>query len=290
MAIKPTPRPAVTPEAVASLTPEQQAILLDMQANMSGSDRSAPKVYLGTGRPVLDDSAAGLDIQPGRNFPRGKERDQTEDINQAFRRFYAMDEEQLGEFQRKAFKAGFYGSKEPRYGDWDEDSAKVYGLLVERAASFYDAGKKLTVDDVLDMAVQSGPSAEELLQDGPFTGTKSRTDRDVKITDPQSARAGLLGYLRDELGRAPSEQESRAFVRALQAAQRANPKSTTTTGTFVEGEQTDSSSVWQGGLDPAAFMTEHVENDPALATERNTFRVATDYYNAAMSVLGEGGL
>jgi hypothetical protein len=269
---------------LAGITPEQLAAMSGGAAAKAG-----PKVYLGTGRPVVDDSRAGLDIMPGRNFPRGPERDQTEDLEAAFRRFYAMDEEALGKFQRKAFKAGFYGSKEPRYGDFDEASAKIYGTLVDRAASFYDAGKKLTVNDVLDMALQSGGN-QPLVPEGPFTGTRTRTDRDVTLTDPQSARAGLLGYLRDELGRAPNEQESRAFVRALQAAQRANPKSTTTTGTFVEGEQTDSSSVSQGGLDPAAFMTEHVENDPALATERNTFRVATDYYNAAMSVLGEGGI
>jgi hypothetical protein len=280
----------MTPEAVASLSPEQLAILRELQTKQSAGDPSTPRVYRGTSRPPADDSRAGLDIQPGRNFPRGAERDETEDINQAFRRFYAMDEEALGEFQRKAYRAGFYGNKQPRYGDYDERSAEIYGTLVERAASFYDAGKKLTVDDVLDMAVQSGPSAEELLQDGPFTGTKSRTDRDVKITDPQSARVGLLDYLRDELGRAPSEQESRAFVRALNAAQQANPVSTSTTGTFVGGEQTDSSSVQQGGVDPGAFMTEYVNNDPELSTERNTFMVANDYYAAAMSVLGEGGL
>lgn len=248
-----------------------------------GSRDTKPRVYIGS--------------QPGKRMPGREEKplrmrggDADEDVDEAFRRFYAMERDELEQFQRKAYRAGFYGSKKPRYGSYDEVSADIYGTLVDRAASFYASGKKLTFNDVLDMAVQSGPPESELAEDEPFTGTKTQASRDVSLSNPQTARVGLLDYLREELGRAPNEQESRAFVRALQAAERANPRTGSQSATYVEGDVTSTSSTTQDGVDPRSYLQEYVNSDPELSTERNTFRVATDYYNAAMSVLGEGGL
>lgn len=248
-----------------------------------GSRDTKPRVYIGS--------------QPGKRLPGREEKplrmrggDADEDVDEAFRRFYAMERHELEQFQRKAYRAGFYGSKKPRYGNYDEVSADIYGTLVDRAASFYASGKKLTFNDVLDMAVQSGPPESELAEEGPRNGTFRSSSSSAEIASPQSARVGFLQYLRQELGRAPNEQESRAFVRALQAAQQASPSVTSETATYVNGDEVSSSEVKRAGLDPDAFADEYVRGDEALATERNTFTVATDYYNIAMSVLGEGGL
>lgn len=85
--------------------------------------------------------------------------------------FYKLDPEQLEGFQLGARRAGLYGSASDkvRVGDFDDMSFAVWKGLVDRAAGFTAAGKKVSPVDALSQAIAvgsqlPGPDAEDPLR------------------------------------------------------------------------------------------------------------------------------
>ena len=72
----------------------------------------------------------------------------------------------------------------------------------------------------------------------------------VSLTDPTSARGLLLQTMRSVLGRNPNDQEYRQFIKALEQAEMAAPRTVT-----VEGDV----AVQSGGVDPGMVAMEYVE-------------------------------
>lgn len=195
----------------------------------------------------------------------------------------SLSGEDISELQDKMVRAGLLEPKKFKRGVWFGTTINAYAQVLGYANS-----RGLPAEAALDELVEVGGLAEEV-PEGPFTGTKKRTQKSVNLTDPQSARVALRRTLREELGRAPTPEEISAFVAALNAAEQQNPSVSNVTETWFDGDITATSTSTSGGLNPEAFMDEFVENDPALEAEADAFTRDTEYYDAVMRVLGEGG-
>lgn len=202
-----------------------------------------------------------------------------------------MAPEDVWLYQQQMARAGFIKPKARVIrGIWDDTTRNAFKNVVELANVY-----TTDVDTALALAMQGGAGALaagaglDLGEDQPFTGTKKRTDKTVNLTNPQEARARLRSVLRDELGRPPREDEMAAFISALGASERSNPVVEQQVAHIVEDEVTGTDVTRSGGVDPAAFTDEYVRTTPQIRDERAAFMRDTDYYSAAMSVLGEGG-
>jgi hypothetical protein len=249
-------------------------------------------------RRIEDESDPFRRVAPG--VIRGRYKTQTEyrapQYNDAFlnAQFANMPPEEVWLLQQRMARAGFIGPK-TRFvrGVWDRTTKAAFRELLEMANTY-------TTDIDTALEIGAGAFGGGLSADGsdglggveerpPFTGTKTRTDKAVQLSDPTEARRRVRSFLRSELGRSPSKAEYDSFVAALQAKEQASPVVTTTNTHVVEDEVTGSTSTRTGGLDPEGFTEEYVRQNPRLSAERNSFMRDTDYFNAAMSVLGEGG-
>lgn len=200
-----------------------------------------------------------------------------------------MSPEDVWVYQQKMARAGFIGPKTRfRRKMWDDTTRNAFKNVIE-LANIYTTD----IDTILAMAMENGgqslAEAAGVELDQPFTGDKKRTNKSIDLTNPQSARERLRRTLREELGRAPRKDELAAFIGALNASEKANPVVEQQVAHVVNDEVTGTDSTQSGGVDPEAFTSEYLRNNPALAAERNSFMRDTDYYDAAMSVLGEGG-
>jgi hypothetical protein len=72
----------------------------------------------------------------------------------------------------------------------------------------------------------------------------------VVLTDPTSARGLLMQTMQGVLGRDPDEGEYKAFLEALNEAERANPRTV---------EMEGNTAVQSGGIDPSMIAMEYVE-------------------------------
>jgi hypothetical protein len=85
---------------------------------------------------------------------------------------------------------------------------------------------------------------------GGYGGGGGASMGSVSLTDPTSARGLLLQTMRSVLGRNPNDQEYRQFIKALEQAEMAAPRTVT-----VEGDV----AVQSGGVDPGMVAMEYVE-------------------------------
>lgn len=203
-----------------------------------------------------------------------------------------MPPEEVWVVQQKLARAGLISPKARITPElWDRPTKNALREAMELANTY-----AVDLDTALDMLSEMGGTVGadgkgglSLGGEAPFTGTKTRTNKMVRLTNPTEARKTLRNYLRDELGRAPSSEEMETYIAALNGAENANAIVETENVSYVDDEVTGTSSVQQGGLDAEGFTEEFVQGDPELRAERGSFLRDTDYYNAAMSVLGEGG-
>lgn len=98
--------------------------------------------------------------------------------------------------------------------------------------------------------------------------TTTSTSKNIQLTDPDTARALVTGYLQQELGRKPSDSEIKDFTAALNKKERANPTVTKTVAEY--GFDADTGSFRQMGSDttttggppsPGAFASNYVEDE-----------------------------
>ena len=148
--------------------------------------------------------------------------------------------------------------------------------VIEQGAAFTAAGKFLTPKDVAKLMARGSDSSGS--GSGGYTGTKSATSKSVDLTDPETAKAMVNDILSNALGRAALPEELATFRQTLNAAEKANPVTTTTTGTYQDGDQVSQTSTRSGGLDSAG--KQQVLLDEAKKTPEY------GAYQAARMVLG----
>ena len=153
---------------------------------------------------------------------------------------------------------------------------------LDLSARFYQnggpRGKRVTPREALRaLAETGGAGAGSRGRSAGFTGRRTQTSRDVDLTNPETAKAIVNDVLADALGRAATDDELEAFRSALNAHERANPRVTTTTTDFEDGQAVSSSSTSQGGVDGAG--RQQIALDKAMSMpEYGAYQAAATYF------------
>lgn len=222
---------AIPPELVAlaqglGLDPTTMAGL----AGAGGDIDDSPPVWVGERRRTTPVRRLRTG-DPNRRFEvtGGEEvvEENLQTANRTYMRFWEWDDAKLTGFQEKAFAAGLYGTtdrRKVRWGDRDSATEAIWRDMVDRAAAFYQAGRKVSPWDALDMASSASPGLDELEGDEP---PKLVNELDIRT----------LGNTRGQarLGRELTDEEQANLIgrfRAMEAA--ANAEGATTAAPDME--------------------------------------------------------
>ena len=155
----------------------------------------------------------------------------------------------------------------------DKDPEKVeaiYQQALLRTAILNQAGKDISVEEVLNGFIKDGvPSS------GAGGGPFSTTNRSVSLTNEGNARTILQAALTGYLGRSATTQENKAFLKALNVQERANPTTTVTKGNTTD-RVTDQSTTTTGGFDRNDFADRFAKSQEGYAE----YQTATTYLDA----------
>lgn len=170
----------------------------------------------------------------------------------------------------------------------DQDVFKVWQEYVVQAAMYTAKGMEFNPWDVMGMDISSQEERRKSELTKP-NETLTTTQRQVKLSTQEDAKAILYQASRTLLGRAPTEAESANFFQALNAKENENPEvTTTTTERSGAGDVLSQSSISTGGLSAAAkeLMTlEEAKKNP----EYGAYQAATTFKDALMAkVYGKG--
>lgn len=160
----------------------------------STADPDDPDVYLGPdgARPPL--------VSKGR----------TSKLSALNAKFYALSPSELIAFQRRMAAAGLL--KNPRYGDFDEDSYSLWSGINERAARFHAVGVKRTPNDVMDMVTAAAASTPE---------AESATPGDVeRLVSPLDLESQIQTAARSRLNRKMTPKQVADFLAVYDGIQR----------------------------------------------------------------------
>lgn len=128
----------------------------------------------------------------------------------------------------------------------------------------------------------SGSGAPGSYRGGGGGGGRSvSTSTSVNLTSKEAAQQILAQSLAQQLGRQPTASETAAFLRSLNATERANPSTSTTVSTAGHSSTTSKSV----NINPSAEADTWVKNNKALATERAGYQGAM-YYDVIAKMLG----
>ena len=193
-----------------------QGLGIDSNALGSGGyvDPSDPPVYTRStpsrayGVRTAGPDRPGAAREPGRDLTR-KSSDVVLDM-------YRRAPQEVARLQQQLFYGGFYGDVDPktlRLGDYDERTAQAWERAVMRAANFYAAGRKVTVDQVIEEAARMG------LESGAASSSSER--RKVVLSNPEDLRAVADQVGQRALGRKARANEVEKIVRYIHEYERA---------------------------------------------------------------------
>lgn len=198
-------------------------------------------------------------------------------VDQAKSNIYTWGPDQLNAFKQQAIAAGLYGGNKPPPGDIvDPATQAIWEKLVDQAAAYDMAGRKLTPNDVLGMygAANGGQG-----------NTRTSTSTSVHLSDITEAKGVLDQVFQDKLGRSVTSAEAKAFLGALNSQQRAHPSKTTTTETSdAEGNSSSNSVSTDAGFDAGQYAQDYARQQ--YGREIDTRTIGVDYYHAALQALG----
>jgi hypothetical protein len=123
--------------------------------------------------------------------------------------------------------------------------------------------------------------------------TKTTTQKSVDLTSPEDARALTTSVLTQALGRAPTAKEFSQYRASINALERANPTSATTTTTYNpnlstgELETTSSNTTTTGGVSAEALQNSVLEGAKDTS-EYGKYQAATTYWDAMMQMMNGG--
>jgi len=155
-----------------------------------------------------------------------EEQDETDTVGNFKKEYYRKPPGELGQLKRRLWEAGMYDAsvnwEDIRQNDYDDDTRDAWGRALGRAAAFYDAGRKLTVDEVIEMARQDAMTEEERLSGKRSTTSGPPRDRlSVRLTHPDDIKTEAMKVSAKILGRGWSEDQLNRFVATFQSMERA---------------------------------------------------------------------
>jgi len=170
----------------------------------------------------------------------------------------------------------------------DADYAAAWRAYTIQAAQQTVNGRNMTTWDViaLDLLTREGQRQQEA-QKGPKTTTTTQTQ--TSLSTQLDAKAMLYQASKTLLGRAPTDAEANNFFSSLNAAERANPQTTTTTSTTAPtGELISQNQTVEGGISADAkqlLVQEEAQKNP----EYGAYQVSTRFLDGLMQeVYGKG--
>lgn len=186
------------------LPPELLAMFPGLDQVLAGAGGGAvdqsPPVFMGS----RSRTSGTLTSWGARNkgWPKIKTADDIRTEDEAINDFYGWDANTLLDFQERAFSAGLYGTSDRsriRFGDpTDGDTFTLWKQRVGLAAGFYNAGRKITPWDTLDLAGAGNLG----LGDEGGGGRAASNPLDLQALARQEGTAGLgRGLTGDELAR-----------------------------------------------------------------------------------------
>jgi uncharacterized protein YifE (UPF0438 family) len=209
----------------------------------------------------------------------------TRDRDSLLREPWNWDPETYADITRQMGNVGLIDAENFKMVDVLAAWEKMVNLAAERHLERPD--EMLTPMDMLDIGWGNGQGSEgsEVKRDPVTVVNKS-----VTISTNEQARGLLRSMLAEKLGRKPTVLEIDDFQAALNEAQKANPRSTSTTSSFnASGRETSQVSTVSGGMDEGEFAEDYTDfRDPD--SEYGRYQAATTYYNALRAaIVGPGG-
>lgn len=233
-----------------------------------------PMIYLGRGG-ATEKERTGRVAPSIRSIER-RSGEKSVPLSEAMTLFYDWDEGERRE----------WGEYLVRIGRIDEEDAGNFEVLkaewltaLEEAAQFSAAGKKVSPWDTAKLLAGVSGLAD---QDVKFNGTKSYTRKQTNLANPADARELVREVVRDQIGRAPTEEEYQAFVGMLTEAQRANPTMQTDTVTYENGEEVSSASTTEAGIGSAG-LAGMARDRARQMPEYGAYQAATRLWNSLLN-------
>lgn len=240
-------------------------------------------------RPGLDADSGGLlsgrfpeyiQIPTRETGPRpDSETPRQKTLSESVQEFYLWDEKERRKWGEWLVRLALIAPEDVNNYKVLEDAWKE---IVQDAANLYAGGAGHKMDPWQTARFISGDEADRerrrksFADEAPFTGTKTQVSSSVDLTDPTTAKAVINDVLSQMLGRAANPEELSQFTATLNAAERANPTKTTTTGTYQDGDLLSSSSVSSGGVDRGQVIQDRAMNLP----DYGAFQASTTYADA----------
>lgn len=250
--------------------------IVDAFANSSGSgggyiDPQNPNVYLGRKANANQNFYIRSGMAPSEVARLTAQATAQEDnLQNVSNQYYMWDDATRQKFRAEVALTGIDVGRAS-----DQDMAKIWGSYAAQSAAYWmnGAGKPITPWDIISMDRKTREVA------GPRTSTSTNMNLsslgDAKYIAQQAARSLL--------GRDPTQTEINTLLNSLNAAERANP-TTTTTVTQPSG---DSTSTTTGGVSDAARAMQ-AQDQLKKSKEYGAFQAATTYYNDMISVIRGG--
>jgi hypothetical protein len=291
--------------AITSSSPSPSPSGGDLQALQQllaagGGAKDSGKVYMGKGYA----GAYGPHGGSGSVAP-DKGTDLWVSKQEAEQDFYNWNQKKQSDFVSTGILSGML-----KLGDGPLEGAKLWKKLVDEAANYGAADKKVTPFDLMASYVQSAGGVNawknagvwqintvtgERKYVGPGTylgnGKAQQTDTRVDLTDPDTAKAVASKLFQDLMGRDPGAGELASFANALHTAEQNSPvvQTTTTQYDMDTGQPLSSSTQSSGGV--TAQGQQYIgEQQIKGKKEYGAYQAATTYQNALESlVFGSGG-
>lgn len=274
---EPTPGPSPNAAPQGPLEARDAAIDRLAKNNLQGAGQSAnpkdPLVYLGQTQTVAGMSERNqLLVESGKLKPLTV--DNTMTLSQAAGQYYTWDQKTKDNFLAQIALTG-----KDVTGLSDGEVAQLWAAYAAQAGNYYAMGQKVTPWDIL----AKDRRQREAFMKTPRTVTTTSTDLD--ISSGLSARALFQQATHALLGRDPTKAELRTFQSQLNAYERANPRVTTTTTSYLGSEATGQKSTTTGGVkaeDRAMMAEDAAKADP----EYGAYQAATNGMNWLMEMVG----
>lgn len=223
-----------------------------------------------------------VDVREAARGPHGQPSLKPSDLwitpTEAWEDYYHWDEK-----QRRDLTAAGVVSGQLREGAGDIETAAWWKQLVTEAARYGAAGQRITPMDLAAGYVSAAGQARKSQ-----AGTRTTTQTNIDVTDPDTAKAVTTQLFQQLLGRDPSPGEIGSFAAALNAAERSAPSVTTTTTQYDEqGRPVSAASTTTGGITAAGqqqLLADKIKSTKEFGVEQ----AATTYANATRKKIWGG--
>ncbi|MFF5471042.1 hypothetical protein [Streptomyces achromogenes] len=283
--------------------PPQLKELLDATGGSTGTGTG--RVYMGQVSGMYGREKDTQYLSPAAEAQLSKRKqDLWVTTDEAAQDFYTWDTKTQSSFVAKAIVGGLL-----KLGDGPLEGGKLWKRLVDEAALYGKAGKKVSPMDLMASYVQAAGGANawqnvgvwqintqtgERRYTGPGTylgnGKAQTVDTRVDLTDPDTAKAVATKLFQDLMGRDPGSGELATFASALHMAEQSNPVVNTTTTQYDmdTGQQLSSDTTTSGGVS-AEGQAYIGEQQVKRKKEYGAYQAATTYQNAFDALVFGGG-